>query len=477
MINEAIFKANDIRGIVSGAEGDGFTEVSGDPQWDEDGARTIGNVYAQLTELNGKSFVLGYDMRLSGPRMVAAFAEGAAAAGADVIDVGLVSTDQLWYVSGALNLPGVVFTASHNPPEYNGIKFCEEAARPVTPDFLLNLKEASLAADGKPIVQVDDPGVISHTETLEDYAAYLHSLVSLTAGRPLKVVVDAGNGMAGHTARAVLNLEGIELIGLYLELDGSFPNHQPNPLIPENLVDAKAKVREVGADIGLVFDGDADRCFIIDEQGGVVTPSVITAMIARNELAREPGATIVVNTITGHVVHDVVESLGGKIVTSKVGHTSVKALMAEHNAIFGGEHSAHYYFRDFWGADTGMLAALHVLSLLGADSRPLSEIAAEYDTYATSGELNSTVEDPQAMMFEVSKVFEDKAEIDWTDGLMVHGEAEARGPWWLSLRPSNTEPLLRLNVEAKDQQLMEALRDDVLDMIAKFATEQAAEQE
>lgn len=469
MINTAIFKANDIRGIVSDAKSDGLSEVSGEAQWDEAGAATIAAAYVELMDLAGKSFILGHDMRLSGPRMVEAFAEAAAKSGANVIDVGLVSTDQLWYVSGALNLPGVQFTASHNPPEYNGMKFCEEAARPVTPDFLAKLKELSIAKDGQPVVECENPGTISKTETLDDYAAYLHSLVSLSGIRKLKVLVDAGNGMAGHTAKAVLGVENIELVGLYLDLDGSFPNHQPNPLIPENLVDAQRKLVETGADVALVFDGDADRCFIIDEKGQVVNPSIVTAMIASNELRREPGAAIVVNTITGHVVHDVVNSLGGKLVTSRVGHTYIKALMAENNAIFGGEHSAHYYFRDFWGADTGMLAGLHVLSLLGSSDKPLSELAAEYDTYFTSGEINSTVNDPEKVMAEVAKVFENRAAIDWSDGLLVSASAGDRGRWWLSLRPSNTEPLLRLNVEATDSQVMAALRDDVLDMVAKLA--------
>ena len=468
MITRSMFKANDIRGIVAPDPADGVTPT-GSPEWDEDGARTIGATYVDIAGLAGKSFILGHDMRVSASRLVKAFAEGAAKRGADVIYVGLVSTDELWYASGAMDLPGVQFTASHNSPDYNGIKFCLPGAQPVTSDFLAQLADDAIARDGKPIDNVTDLGVISKTDVLEDYASYLHSLVPLSAIRPLKVVVDAGNGMAGHTAKAVLDVDNIELIGLYLDLDGTFPHHQPNPLIPENLVDAQRKVVEEKADIGLVFDGDADRCFIIDEQGNVVTPSVVTAVIARAELAREPGAAIVVNSITGHVAHDVVSADGGKLVVSKVGHTYVKALMAEHNAIFGGEHSAHYYFREFWGADTGMLAGLHVLAKLGRDSRPLSEIAAEYHTYVMSGEINHTVTDPSLVMNRIADAFEGKGEITWNDGLQV--SSTGASPWWVSVRPSNTEPLLRLNVEAQQATIMEALRDDVSDLIVLYQDE------
>jgi len=411
--------------------------------------------------LAGGTFVLGRDMRTSGPAMARAFAEGAMAAGASVVDAGLASTDELWFASGFLDLPGIQFTASHNPAAYNGIKFCLAQAQPVSADFLVAVAHRAREIDaGATPVLADARGSYYERDVLADYAGYLHSLVHLDGMRRLKVVVDAGNGMAGHTAPAVLGPLNVDMVGLYLELDGSFPNHQPNPLEPENLVDAQRAVVDHGADLALVFDGDADRCFVIDERGEVVSPSVITALIAAAELEREPGATIVVNTITSRTVAEVVTERGGQVVTSKVGHTYVKGLMAGHGAIFGGEHSAHYYFRDFWGADTGMLAGLHVLGLLGRSDRTMSQLAAEYDRYAASGEINSTVADVPAMLDRVERRFDGRGAADRVDGLTVRGD-----DWWVSLRPSNTEPLLRLNVEAKDPALMGQLRDEVLAIV------------
>jgi phosphomannomutase len=303
-------------------------------------------------------------------------------------------------------------------------------------------------------------GQRSEQDLLPAYANYLHSLVDLSGIRRLRVVADAGNGMAGYTLPAVLGDDDLELIGLFLDLDGTFPNHPPNPLEPENLLDAQAAVRESAADLALVFDGDADRCFIIDERGEVISPSTITAMIASQELAREPGATIVCNKITSRVVPEVVLAEGGEIVITRVGHTFVKAAMAEHNAIFGGEHSAHYYFREFWGADTGMLAALHVLSAAGRSDRPLSELVARFDRYAASGEINSLVSDQQMIMDRVAAAFVGRGEQDRVDGLTISGP-----DWWVNVRPSNTEPLLRLNVEAANRETMEALRDETLGLI------------
>jgi phosphomannomutase len=374
-----------------------------------------------------------------------------------VVDVGLSSTDQLWFASGWLDLPGAMFTASHNPSEYNGIKFCLAGAKPITSATLAEIADRASAAEPLPAVA---PGQRSEQDLLPAYAAYLHSLVDLTGIRRLRVVADAGNGMAGYTLPAVLGGDDLVLIGLFLDLDGNFPNHPPNPLEPENLLDAQAAVRQNAADLALVFDGDADRCFIIDERGGVVSPSVITAMIASQELAREPGATIVCNKITSRVVSEVVLAEGGKVVVSRVGHSFVKAAMAEHNAIFGGEHSAHYYFRDFWGADTGMLAALHVLAAAGRSDRPLSELVARFDRYAASGEINSFVSDQQMIMNRVAAAFSGRGEQDRLDGLTVSGP-----DWWVNVRPSNTEPLLRLNVEAADGETMEALRDETLGLI------------
>ena len=450
MLSHQIFKANDIRGIVG-------------VEWDEAGARALGAAYVEVLDLAGGTFVLGRDMRTSGPVLAHAFAEGAMTAGATVVDIGLSSTDQLWFASGFLDLPGIQFTASHNPAAYNGIKFCLAQAQPVSSDFLIATAHRAMALDsgtGAPAVAAPVPGASLARDVLADYARHLHSLVRLDGMRRLTVVVDAGNGMAGHTAPAVLGTLPIDLVGMYFELDGTFPNHQPNPLEPENLVDARRAVVDNGADLALVFDGDADRCFVIDERGEVVSPSVITALIAAAELEREPGATIVINTITSRTVAEVVSQRGGTLVTSKVGHTYVKGLMAGHHAIFGGEHSAHYYFREFWGADTGMLAGLHVLGLLGRTDRTMSALAEEYDRYAASGEINSTVADVPAMLDRVEAAFDGRGSADRIDGLTV------RGPdWWVSLRASNTEPLLRLNVEAKEASMMESLRDEVLAIV------------
>jgi len=450
MLKRGIFKANDIRGITEGSE----------PEWDAAGAYAIGAAVVEVLDLDESAgaLVVGRDMRTSGPRMATAFIDGVLSRGVNVIDIGLSSTDQLWFASGWLDLPGAMFTASHNPSEYNGIKFCLAGAKPITPSALAEIaNRATTAAEPTSAVE---RGRRSEQDLLLSYANYLHSLVDLSGIRRLRVVADAGNGMAGHTLPAVLGDDDLELIGLFLDLDGTFPNHPPNPLEPENLLDAQAAVRDHAADLALVFDGDADRCFIIDERGEVVSPSAITAMIASQELAREPGATIVCNKITSRVVPEVVLAEGGKIVTTRVGHTFVKAAMAEHNAIFGGEHSAHYYFREFWGADTGMLAALHVLSAAGRSDRPLSELVARFDRYAASGEINSLVSDQQMIMDRVAAALAGRGEQDRIDGLTVSGP-----DWWVNVRPSNTEPLLRLNVEAAKRETMETLRDETLSLI------------
>ena len=449
MIKRGIFKANDIRGVTEGT----------DPEWDAAGAHAIG---AAVVEVLGFStgagaLVVGRDMRTSSPPMAAAFIDGVLSRGVNVIDIGLSSTDQLWFASGWLDLPGAMFTASHNPSEYNGIKLCLAGAKPINSAALAEIADRASAMESFSGVA---PGQRSEQDLLPAYADYLHSLVDLTGIRRLRVVADAGNGMAGYTLPAVLGADDLELIGLFLDLDGSFPNHPPNPLEPENLLDAQQAVRNHAADLALVFDGDADRCFIVDERGEVVNPSAITAMIASQELAREPGATIVCNKITSRTVSEVVLAEGGKIVVSRVGHTFVKAAMAEHNAIFGGEHSAHYYFRDFWGADTGMLAALHVLAAVGHSDRPLSELVARFERYAASGEINTLVSDQQMIMDRVAAAFADRGKQDRLDGLTVSGP-----DWWVNVRPSNTEPLLRLNVEAASRETMEALREETLGLI------------
>jgi phosphomannomutase len=449
MITRNIFKANDIRGVTEGPT----------PEWDEAGARALGSALVDVLDLTATkgSLVVGRDMRLSSPRMSAAFTDGVLSRGADVVDIGLASTDELWFASGRLDLPGAMFTASHNPGDYNGIKFCLAGAKPIAPEQLVAIADRAM---GSQPVEAAQPGKRSEQDLLPAYADHLHSLVDLSRIRRMVVVVDAGNGMAGHTLPAVLGRTNLELIGLYTDPDGSFPNHPPNPLEPENLVDASRAVREHGADLALVFDGDADRCFVLDERGEVVNPSAITAMIASAELRRTPGAAIVCNKITSWTVPEVVKAAGGRIVITRVGHTFVKAAMAEHDAVFGGEHSAHYYFRDFWGADTGMLAAMHVLAAAGATDEPLSALVAGFNRYAASGEINSRVEDQQEALERVATAFAGRGTQDRLDGLTVAGP-----DWWVNVRPSNTEPLLRLNVEAASEDVMAALRDETLALI------------
>lgn len=447
MLDSQIFKANDIRGI--------FGE-----QWDAHGAWALGVAYAQVT--GEPKVVVGRDMRTSGFEVRDEFVRGLAGSGVSVVDVGLASTDGLWFASGLLDLPGVQITSSHNPSSYNGMKFCVRGAKPVTKAFLAQLKQAAQDVDAGrvPNPQAAVPGTVESRDIIDDYARYLLSLVDLSGMKPITVVVDAGNGMGGLIAPAVLSQVNVEIVGLYMDLDGRFPNHQPNPLEPKNLVDAREAVRSSGADVGLVFDGDADRVFVIDEHGQVVPPSAIAAMIAVDELQREPGATIVVNTIVSDAVAEIVAEHGGHVVVSNVGHTYMKALMASQNAIFGGEHSAHYYFRDFFGADSGMLAALHVLAAIGRSDEPLSELVKSLTRYTASGEINSVVADQQAAMKNVAGSLGQGAQVQWGDGVKIIGDS-----WWVSLRPSNTEPLLRLNVEARDPQTMEKLRDTVLTLI------------
>ncbi|GAB2493373.1 phosphomannomutase/phosphoglucomutase [Nocardiopsis aegyptia] len=424
-------------------------------------ARAIGAAFAHV--VGGPAVVVAHDMRPSSPELATAFGEGVTSQGVDVVFTGLGSTDLLYYGSGQLDLPGAMFTASHNPAEYNGIKMCRAGAAPISSDTGLD-EIRRLAEKGVPAH--DGPrGSVTEKDLLPGYAAYLRDLVDLSGIRPLKVAVDAGNGMGGHTVPAVLQDGGLplEILPLFFELDGTFPNHPANPLDPDNLVDLQAKVRESGADIGLAFDGDADRCFVIDERGEAVPPSAITALVAAQELEREPGATIIHNLITSAAVADIVRERGGVPLRTRVGHSFIKATMAETGAIFGGEHSAHYYFRDFWKADTGMLAAMHVLRVLGTDDRPLSEITREYTRYAASGEVNSRVDDAPGRMAAVRAAFEGRegVTIDELDGMTV----ALPGGAWFNLRASNTEPLLRLNVEAADDAQVAALRDEVLSIV------------
>ncbi|MDW8809541.1 phosphomannomutase/phosphoglucomutase [Streptomyces scabiei] len=445
-----IVKAYDVRGVVP-------------DQWDETLAELFGAAFARVT--GADAIVTGHDMRPSSPGLSRAFARGAAALGVDVTEIGLCSTDQLYYASGALNLPGAMFTASHNPARYNGIKMCRAGAAPVGQDTgLTEIRELAerWSESGAP-APAATRGTITRRDTLEDYAAHLLGLVDLTSVRPLKVVVDAGNGMGGHTVPTVFAGLPLDLVPLYFELDGTFPNHEANPLDPANLVDLQQRVREEGADLGIAFDGDADRCFVVDEQGNPVPPSAITALVAARELTRHGGkGTVIHNLITSRSVPEVVREHGGTPVRTRVGHSFIKAEMARTGAIFGGEHSAHYYFADFWNADTGMLAALHVLAALGGQDGPLSALVDRYDRYAGSGEINSTVADQADRLAAVRAAYGDREDVtlDDLDGLTV-----SAADWWFNVRPSNTEPLLRLNAEAKDEPTMAKVRDEVLAII------------
>ena len=442
---QKIFKAYDIRGIVP-------------DELDEQVAESVGAAFARLT--GARSVVTVHDMRTSSAPLAEAFGRGAAAQGVDVVEGGLGSTDMLYYASGALGMPGAMITASHNPAKYNGIKLCREGARPVGADTgltqLRDMSSAGVPAAGGPA------GTITRRDLLFGYADHLKTLVDLSAIRPLTVAVDAGNGMAGHTVPRVFDGLPITLVPLYFELDGTFPNHEANPIDPENLRDLQREVLESGADIGLAFDGDADRCFVVDERGHIVSPSVLTALIAVRELAREPGGTVIHNLITSQAVPEIIAERGGSAVRTRVGHSFIKARMAETNAVFGGEHSGHFYFRDFWFADSGMLAALHVLAALGTQDAPLSELLAGYARYVASGEINSEVADQAAVTAQVRAEFTGRPEIgaDELDGLTITGDG-----WWFNLRPSNTEPLLRLNLEAADEDTMLRLRDEVLGIV------------
>ena len=457
---DSIIKAYDVRGIYP-------------DQLDEDLAHDVGAAFVNVLGVRASdggpgAVVIGHDMRPSGPDLVASFAEGVREQGCDVVLIGLCSTDGLYFASGSMGLPGAMFTASHNAAEYNGIKLCKVGAAPVGQESGLREIRAMIESG---IPNFDGPiGNVRNEDTLAGYAQYLRDLVDISGIRRLKVVVDAGNGMAGYTVPAVLSDEAglpvlpLDIDAMYFELDGTFPNHEANPIEPANLVDIRARVRESGADIGLAFDGDADRCFVVDENGDVVSPSTLTALIADRELAKHPGSTIIHNLITSKSVPEVVIENGGTPVKTRVGHSFIKGTMAETDAVFGGEHSGHFYFRDFWRADSGMLAAMHALAALGGapEGTTLSSMLTTYDRYAASGGINTKVDDQVGITATIEQHYTSQGGVttDHMDGLTVDG-----GDWWFNVRPSTTEPLLRLNVEASDEVTMARIRDDVLTLI------------
>lgn len=446
---DAVIKAYDVRGVVG-------------QDIDEAFVRDVGAAFADLLRGEGETTVaIGHDMRPSSPALADAFAEGVTSQGLDVVQLGLCATDQLYFAAGTLNCAGAMFTASHNPAQYNGIKLCRKGATPVgEATGLADIKDKMVEG----IAPADvTPGTVSHRDILDDYADFLNDLVDLKSSRPMVVAVDAANGMGGHTVPAVFEALPFDVRPLYFELDGTFPNHEANPLDPKNLVDLQKFVVEQGADIGLAFDGDADRCFVVDEKGDPVSPSAICALVAERYLAKFPGATIIHNLITSKTVPELVAEHGGKAVRTRVGHSFIKAQMAEHSAAFGGEHSAHYYFQEFWNADSGMLAALHVLAALGQTEQSLSELMAQYSRYQASGEINSTVADQAASQKSIlDEMADDIESVDELDGVTV----ELKGTdAWFNVRASNTEPLLRLNVEAKTQKEVDGIVERVLGII------------
>ena len=464
---DAIVKTYDVRGLVN-------VDLT------EDVVEALAAGFIDELGLAGESVIVGHDMRDSSPLFAAAFARGAQKRGANVISIGLCSTDESYFASGSMNLAAAMFTASHNPATYNGIKFSRAGARGISLDTgLAAIRDRAKDFLSHGITEVSTPGSYSTQDVLADYAAYLRKLVDLSGVKPMRIVVDAANGMGGLTVPAVLSTAAglaklpIEIIDMYFELDGTFPNHEANPLEPANLIDLQKAVVAHKADLGLAFDGDADRCFVIDENGDPVTPSAVAAMVARREIARvralgtESEITVLYNLITSKVVAEVIETDGAKGERTKVGHSLIKDRMADTNAIFGGEHSAHYYFRDFWGADNGMLAAMHVLAEFGSQPESLSAIAKQYNPYFLSGEINSKVQDVAAAKNRVEEAFAARATFDHLDGITVSGSEENGDWWWFNVRASNTEPLLRLNVESNDQASMEAIRDEVLGLILR----------
>jgi phosphomannomutase len=463
----SIVKAYDVRGLV----GESLTE---------DVVEALAAGFVDEVGAAGREVVVGYDMRDSSPGFAAAFARGAGSRGADVVSIGLCSTDESYFASGSLDAPAAMFTASHNPSRYNGIKFSRAGAKGISLDTgLAGIRDRAAAYLSGERSRVDAPqGTYREVDVLADYAAYLRSLVDLSRIRPITVVVDAGNGMGGLTVPAVLGTAvglpdlPVTIIPLYFELDGTFPNHEANPLDPANLVDLQEAVVEHGADLGLAFDGDADRCFVVDEHGKPVNPSAVAAIVALREIARvrasgdEGEISVIHNLITSRIVPELIEAAGAIPVRTKVGHSLIKDRMRETGAVFGGEHSAHYYFRDFWGADNGMLAAMHVLAEFGSQNMPLSAFAERFMPYAMSGEINSTVEDVPAAYLRIVDAFTGEAAFEEFDGLTVTGVTTNDDPfWWFNVRASNTEPLLRLNVEAADAATMERVRDAVLTLI------------
>jgi phosphomannomutase len=449
MIDESIFKAYDIRGVYP-------------DNLNEDVARDIGRAFVNYLGLSGSRVVVARDMRLSGEALAIAFIEGVTEAGADVLDVGLVSTDALYFAVGHLEEPGgAMVTASHNPKEYNGFKLCRENAIALSGEHGIG-QIRDLIVSGKLPEPAEYPGSVEESDITEDYAKHCLTFIDTDGLRPLKIAVDAGNGMAGKMLPPIFEKLPLEYVPMYFELDGSFPNHPPNPIEPENMKDLQERVVDEGADFGAAFDGDADRVFVVDEKGETISGDLLAALVAKNVLEKEPGATILYSAVCSKAFPELVEREGGRAIRTKAGHSIIKPQMREYNAAFGGEHSGHFYFRDNYFADSGIIAMLTVAELVARQEGPLSELLAPIDPYVRSGEINLEVEDQEATLEKVEEHYahRDDPKIDHLDGLTVD-----YGDWWFNLRPSNTEPLLRLNVEASDRETLERERDELLSLI------------
>lgn len=442
--DSSIFKAYDIRGTVP-------DQLNGEI------AYKIG--YALAGYLKPTSIAVGYDMRLSSDELLENLARGINDYGVDVIDLGLISTDGLYFAVGKFGFDGgVMITASHNPKEYNGFKVCRKNAQPLSGQEGLN-QILEFIQDGTEIVKSPARGIVVRKDISQDYVAHCLSFIDCSKIKPFKIVIDAGNGMAGSTLPPILDKLPVEIVKLYFDLDGTFPNHPASPLEPENLADLQKKIAETDADFGVAFDGDADRMFLVDKFGAQIGGDVVTALVAQSLLSKHPGETILYNLICSHAVPELIERLGGKAVRTRVGHAFFKPLMKKYSAIFGGEHSGHFYFRDNWFADSGVIAFLVCLELLSIEDRPLHEIIGEIDPYFRTGEINSRVDSIPDKIKEVNKAFE-SGEQDTLDGLTVTYDE-----FWFNLRPSNTEPLLRLNVEAKSKAILEQKTKQLLEII------------
>jgi phosphomannomutase len=449
MIDESIFKAYDIRGVYP-------------DQLDESVARDIGRAFVNHLGISGSRVVVARDMRLSGEALEKAFIEGVTEAGADVLDLGLVSTDALYFAVGHLEEPGgAMITASHNPKEYNGFKLCREDAIALSGEQGIG-QIRDLIVSGKLPEPAEYAGSVEESDIAEDYAKHCLTFIDTDDLRSLKIVVDAGNGMAGKMLPPIFEKLPFESLPMYFELDGSFPNHPPNPIEPENVKELQVTVVAESADFGVAFDGDADRCFVVDEKGVTISGDLLAALVAKNVLKKEPGATILYSAVCSKAFPELVEREGGRAIRTQAGHSIIKPQMRENDAAFGGEHSGHFYFRDNYFADSGIIAMLTVAELVARQDGPLSDLLTPIDPYVRSGEINSEVEDQEATLKKVEEHYAQRGDpkIDHLDGLTVD-----YGDWWFNLRPSNTEPLLRLNVEADDRERMERERDELLDLI------------